>query len=201
MARKFNDKEIVDLLGRWNRQDPEYPSASREKRRAAFLASAASLLVGGLAKASLTGKSASALGHASAPMTTGMKIAIGILSTSILAVGSYVGVLIYNERETLIDLFRGGNASTQTAVIPTNSLFNPTGTPVPSFTPTGTVTLPSSLSATPMPAPEGTPTPQILPTSTPIPPKPTDNGNHYGQTKTPKPKPTSKPPKPTKTPH
>jgi hypothetical protein len=195
--RELREQDIVNLLGRWKDRKYPYPSAMQEKRRAAFLASAAALLIGGL-KAGLAAKSLSASAHGSAaPMTAGMKITLGILSTAIIGVSSYVGVILYNERDTLIDLLRGEPTATLSIAAPTSASGGATAASTPSLTATPTPTT----SATALS--EATPTQnnyQPVASSTPLPPatltKPvatsTKPGLHVGQTKTPKPTKTPK---------
>jgi hypothetical protein len=188
----FHEQDVIRLLNRWKGREYPYPSDLQSKRRSAFLAAGASFLLHGAGKA--IGKSVSRAGHADAPMTIGMKITLGVLSTVILAQIAYLGLTYYKDIVAWINRMQGN---------PTPSLVVPS--PVPystepnlgTITPTFTVSPTATATPTPIPT-ESTNWWGIQPTatiSTPtisIPtisiPTETNPGHHYGQTKTPKPK-------------
>lgn len=203
--RELSEQDIIRLLGRWKERSYPYPAGMKEKRRSAFLAAASALLAGGLAgglaKATLAGKSISTSGGghaATAPMTAGMKVTLGILSTVIIAVSSYLGVVIYNERDTLIDFLFGKGTPTPIMVVPTNSASSPNGsagtpTSSPTATPTPSVTMSPTFPPTTSPGQNFVASPTVAPSATPIPPPTsTKPGLHVGQTRTPKPTKTPK---------
>ncbi len=179
----FFEQDIIRLLNHWKERKYPYPSDLQSKRRAAFLAVGTSLLLHGAGEA--IGKSVSWAGHADAPMTIGMKITLGILSTTIFAISTYLGLTYYEDIVTWIDRMQG--EPTPSLVVPSPELNLGTISPTITGSPTGTVT------STPIPA-ETTNGGGIRPTAigTPTSPQPistsTKPGNTYGQTKTPKPK-------------
>lgn len=182
--KAFQEQDIIRLLNRWGKRGFVYPSKLQSKRRSAFLAAGASLLLHGAGKGGGTsgGESLSATSHGAAvPMAAATKVTLGILSTVILGLSSYVGAIVYENRDAIRDFIRGE--------IPT--LVQESPTPLPTGTAIFTPTL---ITETPTPSPTGTlgiigitgtvenqdggATPQSTPT------KP---GLHIGQTKTPKP--------------
>ena len=189
----MREQDIIRLLGRWKERSSPYPAGMQGKRRNAFLASASALLVGGLGKAALTGKSISASGGhaATAPMTAGMKVTLGILTSVIMAASTYLGVVLYNERDILRDLLFGTATPTQMIEAPTasgqNGIMGGT-TPSPTATPTPSATMFPTVPPTSAPGQNYIASPTVAPSATPMPPPTsTKPGLHIGQTKTPKP--------------
>jgi hypothetical protein len=175
----FSEQDVIRLLNHWKERKYPYSSVLQSKRRSAFLAASASLLLYGAGKA--IGKSVSWAGHADVPMTIGMKITLGILTTAILAISTYLGLTYYEDIVTLIDQMQGD--STPTLVVPSPVPYS-TEPNLGTISPTITGSPTSTITSTPIPAVStnggGN---QPIATSTPTKP-----GNHYGQTKTPKPK-------------
>lgn len=178
MKKDMQDQEVIRLLKRWKEGELSYPAGLQEKRRDAFLAFGASLLTieAGL---DLADKSIAQAGHAAnLPMTLGMKLTLGFLSAVVVGISTYLGITVYENRDTLRDFLQGGMPTYTLTSLP----IHPSGTsflaPIaPTLgTPTPTATLP--VTATP-----------IIDESTNPQTTPTKPGLHLGQTKTPKPKP------------
>jgi len=193
-TKVFSERDVIRLLNHWKERKYPYSTVLQSKRRSAFLAAGASLLLHGAGKA--IGRPGSSAGHADVPMTIGMKITLGILTTAILAISTYLGLTYYEDIVTWIDQMQGG--STPTLVVPSPVPYStePNGTISPTITvsPTGTATpIPaeSTSGGSNQPIVIGTPTSPAQPT--PIINTPTKPGNHYGQTRTPKPTKTPKP--------
>lgn len=192
--KELHDQDVIRLLERWGERTVAYPPSLQSKRRSAFLAAGASFLALGVSKAHSLAKSLSAGRHAAeAPMTVGMKITIGFLSTLILAVGTYLGVTIYDELRV-----EDGTATPTAAIATSTPLPNDFGQATPSGTLTATPSPTGTLSTVPTQGGGSTGAPNATPTS--IGPTPTKPGYHYGQTKTPKPPRETKTPRPTKIP-
>ena len=179
MKKDIREEDVIHLLERLKGQESAYPSALQEQRRAAFLALGVVSLPHGAGLGHIAGEAAAPTGQAaSLPMTLGMKITLGLLSTAIVGLSTYLGMTVYENRDALRDLLHGGTPTIALISPPPN----PSGTPAfatPAFlstgTPTGTPTPPGTLvSSTPE---------EINPVATPTKP-----GWHYGQTRTPKPK-------------
>jgi len=167
--KEYQEQDVVRVLGRWGDRKPSYSVAQQEKRRSAFLSTGLALL-GGTGKVIAAGKHA-----ADASMTMGTKIALGILSTAILAVGSYVGVILYTNLISPID-----RTPTLTATLPASN-----------------EPMPGQVTAFPNGTPTVSATATFVPTVTSISETasaesdPTNSGLHLGQT--PHPRPTKKP--------
>jgi hypothetical protein len=183
--KAFQEQDIIRLLNRWGKRGYVYSPDLQSKRRSAFLAAGASLLLHGAGKgggSTSGGESLSAASHAAAvPMAAATKVTLGILSTVILGLSSYVGAIVYENRDVIRDFIRG-EISTLVQESPTplptdTAIYTPilmTETPTPS--PTGTLEI-IGITGT-VENQNGGATPQSTPT------KP---GLHLGQTKTPKP--------------
>ena len=180
MKKDLYDQDVIHLLEEWKEREVPYPSGLQDKRREAFLALGLSALPlgAGLAKAAGEATVQSTVHAASLPMTLGMKITLGFLSTLVVGLSSYLGITAYENRDALRDFLRGGT--------PTISLVYPSPYGIEPALAT-----PAYLStATPFATPS--PTGTLIPTATneedPL-ATPTAPGLHLGQTKTPKPKP------------
>jgi hypothetical protein len=179
----INEQDVIRLLKRWGGRKYPYSADLQSKRRSAFLAVGASMLLAGAGKIGISGKSSSMAGHAAEiPMTIATKVTLGVLSTVILGLSSYLGVIVYENRDAIRDFIQGD--------IPTLVQESP----VPSSTESPFITSTLLSSETPTPTPTGT----LLVTGTPegpnaqggiatsAEPGPTKPGLHIGQTKTPK---------------
>jgi hypothetical protein len=176
----FHKQDIIRLLERWGTYIYPYPQALQSKRRSEFLAAGAAFLLHGAGKA--MGKSRSRAGHADAPMTSGMKIIIGVLYTAILTSSLYLGLTYYEDIATWIDRLRSTPTPTLLVPLPAQYSTNiPTITTTPTTPPTSTP-MPTASDLSEPPNSINTPVP-----NTPVPNTPTNPGHHYGQTKTPKP--------------
>ena len=173
--RPLNDQDVVKLIGRLKSTRSEYPADLKSKRRTLFLNSA----IGG---AFLGVPKAFAAGHAvEAPMSTAMKVAIGFLTTSAIAVSASLGVLVYENRAALGNLLTGKTPtvvySSPNPISTSTQVTSPESeipSPTPELTPTPTLTLTSTLETQP-----------VQQNATPVP-----NGNpgrHLGQTPHPNP--------------
>ena len=170
--RSLKDKDIVNLLGQLKSARSEYPAELKSRRRALFLGSIAGGMLPGAA-------SHVKLPHgAEAPLSAGMKVAIGVLTTAAIAVTASLGVLAYQNRAILADrLFGRTPNSVYSGPIPASTsllapMDSPTSSPVPELTPSTTATV--------TPDPDDTPA-----ANTTIPNNgPADNnpGRHLGQT-------------------
>jgi hypothetical protein len=182
---ELQEKDIIDQLKRWKQTESSYPEALKEKRRTAFLALIPAIPP--LGKLPTPGKPSP--GHlppgADLPMTMSMKIVLGVLSTTILVLTTYVGNTLYRNWDAVVEYLNGTPTSISqsspslhpTASNLTTPLVSQSSTPVPTATPTlgASPTVGAGLAS------NGTP----QPTSNP--------GNHYGQTKTPRPTKTPQP--------
>lgn len=181
MKKDYQDQDVIRLLERLKERESAYPTGLQEKRREAYLALGASALTLHVGLDHVAGEALSQAGHAAnLPMTLGMKLTLGFLSTAIVGLSTYLGITVYENRDALRDFLQGGSP-TAVWVSPSPSpsiiqnqvstpTFLSTSTPIATPSPTGTILPPEPGEA----GPNATPT------------KP---GWHYGQTKTPKPKP------------
>lgn len=191
--KELSEQDIIRLFDRWKGRNYPYSSALQSKRRTAFLAAGAALL-SGIGKAALAGKAGAAgksmfaASHAAGvPMTVGTKIILGVLSAAILALGSYVGVIIYEEQETRREILQGGVTATPAMVIPT-----PPASDLELSSPPTLQTGAAASAVTGTPMPTGTAAgPDAPDTANPNPTKP---GRRVGHT--PRPQRTPKPAKP-----
>ncbi len=168
----LSHQDVVNLLDRLKSIKSEYPADLQNKRRTLFLGSIAGGVLFGAPKHVN-------LPHGvEAPMSTAMKVAIGILTTSAIAVATFLGVLAYENRAILVDHLFG---KTPTAVYS-----NPVPTSANLITPLSSLPIPTS-ELTPTITPTSTLEPELTPTQgTPAPPvyEPATNnpGLHLGQT-------------------
>lgn len=178
MKNDSQDQNVIRLLERLKGQESSYPAGLQEKRREAFLDLGVSTLTLGAGLDHIAGEALPQAGSAAnLPMTLGMKLTLGFLSTVIVGLSTYLGVTMYENRDAIRDFIQR-STPTLTLVSPSPDFMdNPIATPAylstatPSATPSPTGTLTSSE--------DGVTDPNA--TST----KP---GWHFGQTKTPKPK-------------
>ena len=181
--RELQQQDIIHLLKRWKEGDRHYPERLKEKRRAEFLA----LLPVFHPHSKPSGQAGHAGHSANLPMSLPMQILLGALSVAILILGAVAGNTIVQNWDTLVNYLQGGIAPTASSTHPT-ALHSPspsdqlTATPLATGTPSPT--LPASALTTAPPPPDAGATSQA---------SPTNPGNHYGQTKTPHPKPNQRP--------
>lgn len=139
-----SDRKVIELLEELKSVEPEYPQQLLSARRADVL----SQLPGIVASAGVSTvlpKSAPPPASAAAPMTPIMKgILVSLLATS-LAVATYIGVLVYENRDLFID--HSTPTYSETAPPTEASTASPqdpliVGTETPIVTPTAIIDLP-----------------------------------------------------------
>lgn len=173
MKNELQEQDVTRLLERIKERETSYPPEMQQKRREAFLALGAI----GLSGAGLGETAGGVAQTATAPMTIGMKVTLGILSTMIVALSTYLGVALYENRDALRDLLQGGSP---TAVLVSPPPSVKTADATPDFLATGTPNQTATPTITPMPTLPGG--------ENGYPVTATKPGWHYGQTKTPRPK-------------